>query len=54
MILRLDQRRAPYLDAWPAYRKTGIVTYSTPGHNLGRGAPTELVDDILKEIDKHS
>lgn len=39
----VDQRQAPYFDAWLAYRNAGIVAYSTPGHKLGRGAPAELM-----------
>lgn len=44
--MTLDQRQAPYFDAWLAYRTAGIVAYSTPGHKLGRGAPRELADAV--------
>ncbi|HET9015705.1 MAG TPA: aminotransferase class I/II-fold pyridoxal phosphate-dependent enzyme [Thermomicrobiaceae bacterium] len=40
----LDQRAAPFLDAWLAYRAAGVVPYSTPGHKGGRGASPELVE----------
>ena len=40
----LDQRAAPFLDAWRAYRAAGVVPYSTPGHKGGRGASAELLE----------
>jgi arginine/lysine/ornithine decarboxylase len=45
-MTRLDQRQAPYFDAWLAYRDAGITAYSTPGHKLGRGMPDEIVRAI--------
>lgn len=41
--MTLDQSKAPYFDAWLAYRNAGIVSYSTPGHKLGRGFPAEML-----------
>lgn len=38
----MDQTQAPYFDGWLAYRSAGIVSYSTPGHKGGRGAPAAL------------
>lgn len=39
----LDQRQAPYFEAWVQYQRDGIVSFSTPGHKQGRGAAPELV-----------
>ncbi|MBA2452026.1 MAG: arginine decarboxylase, partial [Chloroflexia bacterium] len=44
--MTLDQRQVPYFDAWLAYRTSGIVAYSTPGHKRGRGAPREFIDAV--------
>ena len=44
--MKLDQRQAPYFDAWLAYRDAGIMAYSTPGHKLGRGMSDELQQAI--------
>ncbi len=44
--MMLDQRQTPYFDAWLAYRDAGIVSYSTPGHKLGRGAPPEFAEAV--------
>ncbi len=41
--MTLDQRKAPYFDAWLAYRDAGIVSYSTPGHKQGRGFPEVIL-----------
>ncbi len=37
-----DQRDTPYLDAVAAYRRRGYTPFHTPGHKLGRGAPSKL------------
>jgi arginine/lysine/ornithine decarboxylase len=44
--VKLDQRQAPYFDAWLAYRAASIQAYSTPGHKLGRGMPDEMARAI--------
>ena len=48
--MTLDQRRAPYFDAWLAYRDAGIVAYSTPGHKRGRGLPAEMLRAVGAEF----
>ncbi|MCM8749519.1 aminotransferase class I/II-fold pyridoxal phosphate-dependent enzyme [Thermomicrobiaceae bacterium CFH 74404] len=40
----LDQRQAPYFEAWLEYRRQGIVSFSTPGHKQGRGVAPELAE----------
>lgn len=37
-----DQRDTPYLDVVAAYRRRGYTPFHTPGHKLGRGAPSKL------------
>jgi arginine/lysine/ornithine decarboxylase len=52
--VKLDQRQAPYFDAWLAYRDAGILAYSTPGHKLGRGMPPgmrQAIGDGFLQLD---
>lgn len=37
-----DQRETPYVDAALRYRAVGYTPFHTPGHKLGKGAPTKL------------
>ncbi len=49
-----DQEDTPYLDAALRYRATGHTPFHTPGHKLGRGAPSglrELVGDTCLSVD---
>ncbi len=41
---RLDQTRAPLVEALAAYRAAQITPFSTPGHKLGHGMAPELRD----------
>jgi arginine decarboxylase len=41
---RHDQRDTPYLDAVLRYRAAGFTPFHTPGHKLGKGAPSGLRD----------
>ncbi|NLE22270.1 MAG: arginine decarboxylase [Actinobacteria bacterium] len=41
-----DQRETPYLDAAMRYRAVGYTPFHTPGHKLGKGAPSRLRDFI--------
>lgn len=41
---RLDQARAPYLDALADYRSAGYTSFATPGHKAGKGAPPDMVE----------
>jgi arginine/lysine/ornithine decarboxylase len=45
-----DQRRAPFFEALLAYRDAGVIPFSTPGHKLGRGAPSELRDAFGERV----
>jgi arginine/lysine/ornithine decarboxylase len=38
-----DQSSTPYLDAMLRYRDAHFTPFSTPGHKLGKGAPTGLI-----------
>jgi lysine decarboxylase len=38
-----DQSSTPYLDAMLRYRDAGFTPFSTPGHKLGKGAPSGMV-----------
>ncbi len=39
-----DQRKTPYLDAMLRYRDAGFTPFHTPGHKLGKGAPSGMVE----------
>jgi arginine/lysine/ornithine decarboxylase len=41
---RLDHHRAPLLEAIAAYRRQGMLPFSTPGHKLGSGIDPQLLD----------
>ncbi len=50
LTTRLDQHRAPILEALRAYRASGTVPFTTPGHKLGRGADPELADLLGRDL----
>jgi arginine/lysine/ornithine decarboxylase len=39
-----DQHATPYLDALLRHRERGFVTFTTPGHKHGQGAPAGMVE----------
>lgn len=45
-----DHHRAPLLDGIRAYRRQGIIPFSTPGHKLGVGADAELRATLGEEV----
>ena len=46
----VDHRRAPLLEGVIAYQRQGIVPFSTPGHKLGLGADSELIETFGERL----